>query len=204
MVVAGALLSAACGNVTSGGVGDVEVVLTSDEVVDLQTATLSLLESDPSRQTTVDQIRGTLSVTVRSHARRPNGEFEELTDGPQQVTVSLADPSPIEIVRREVPTGRYEAVRTIFGRIEANVESGLIVDGTPIDGVIPVDLGSLGTLSVVDLTGFDVVDSTPTVIALEMQSRVWLRLVDAALRRVEVDDFRRIFRVRIRQRLGGG
>jgi hypothetical protein len=61
-------------------------------------------------------------------------------------------------------------------------------------------MGSTGTFSVVTLTGFEVVENTPTVVAIEMQSRVWLRLVDAVLRRVDLEDFRRVLRVRVRLR----
>jgi hypothetical protein len=196
----GAVALASCGNVTSGGVGDVEVVLTSGEVIDLSATVQSALVSGIARSTE-DGIQGTLTVRVRSFARRRDGEFEELTDGVQELTLSLQDPEPVEIARRALSAGRYEAVRTFFSRIEAEVTSGLVIDGVPVEGTIPVDLGALGTLSVVDLNGFDVWEGAPTVITLEMQSRVWLRLVNAVARRVDLDDFRRIFRVRIRQDL---
>jgi len=199
-VAVGAGGLAGCGNVTSGGLGEVEVVLSSGEVTDLSTAVQSALVSELPRSTE-DAIQGTLTVRVRSFARRRDGDFEELTDGVQEVTVSLQNPEPVEIARRSLSAGRYEGVRTFFSRIEAEVTGGLVVDGVPVEGTIPVDLGALGTLSVVDLNGFDVWEETPTVIALEMQSRVWLRLVNAVARRVDLDDFRRIFRVRIRQTL---
>ena len=57
-----------------------------------------------------------------------------------------------------------------------------------------------GTVSVVTLTGFEVVEDASTVVAVEMQSRIWLRLVDAAVGSVDLEDFRRIFRVRVRLR----
>ncbi|MEX2465290.1 MAG: hypothetical protein WD995_00175, partial [Gemmatimonadota bacterium] len=80
----------------------------------------------------------------------------------------------------------------MFGRIEANIESGLVIDGTRFVGTVRVDLGPGGTVSLISFNGFEVVEDTPTVVAVEMQSRVWLRLVDATLRRVDLDDFRRI------------
>jgi len=144
-------------------------------------------------------------VRVRSYARRGLDDFVELTDGVQEVTVSLSDPEPVELARRSIPAGSYDAVRTFFGRIEANIESGLVIEGIDIRGTVPVDLGSLGTFSVLTLTGFEVFERLPTVVAIEMQSQVWLRLVDAVLRRVDVEDFRRVLRVRVRVRsaLGG-
>ena len=198
-MVAAVLLSA-CGNVTSGGVGEVEVLLASDEVVELQEVATAMVLADPSLTSHAASIRGTLTVSLRSYARRGIGDFVEITDGVQTVTVSLHDPAPIELARRAMPAGTYDAVRTFFGRIEANIESGLVVDGQVITGPVPVDLGPGGTVSVVTLTGFEVVEDASTVVAVEMQSRIWLRLVDAAVGSVDLEDFRRIFRVRVRLR----
>lgn len=189
-----------CGNVTSGGLGEVEVVLAPDELetlgANVQSLLASTVEAAPG-----DSIRGSLTVRVRSFARRPGGTFEELTDGPQDVTVSLVAPEPVEIARRQLSAGRYDGVRTFFSRIEVDVTDGLVVDGVPVQGTVTVDLGTGGALTVLDETVFEVDDGAPTVIALEMQTRVWLRLVDAVARRVDVTDFRRIFRIRLRKAL---
>jgi hypothetical protein len=196
VALAGAL--GGCGNVTSGGVGEVEVVLAPDEATDLVSSTSALMASVLSGAPG-DSIEGTLTAHVRSFARRPDGTFEELTDGVQVVTVALGERDPVEIARREMSAGRYEAVRTFFGRIEVEVTGGLVVDGVPVEGTVTVDLDSVGTLSVVDLTPFEVWEGSSTVIALEMQARLWLRLVDAVTHRVDVTDFRRIFRLRLQQ-----
>lgn len=193
-----------CGNLTSGGFGEVEVILTSDEVTELQEEARSIVLADAAATSHGSTVEGTLTVRVRSYARRGLGDFVELTDGVQEVTVSLSDPQPVEIARRPLPAGSYDAVRTFFGRIEANIESGLVIDGVDIRGIVPVDLGSTGTFSVVTLTGFEVFENTPTVVAIEMQSRVWLRLVNAVLQRVDLEDFRRVLRVRVRVRSASG
>lgn len=199
------LTAAGCGNVTSGGFGEVEVVLASEEVTDLaQEVTASILaEAEPTSHAST--IQGTLTVRVRSFARRGVGDFVELTDGVQEIVLSLSDPQPVEIARRNMPAGSYDAVRTFFGRIEANIESGLVVDGQEITGVIPVQLGPDGTFSLVTYTGFDVVESSATVVAIEMKSGIWLRLVDAVVRRVSLADFESAIRIRVRLRalLGG-
>jgi hypothetical protein len=158
-----------CGNVTSGGFGEVEVVLTSDEVAELQEAARSMVLADAEATSHGSTVEGTLTVRVRSYARRGPGDFVELTNGVQEVTVSLSHPEPVEIAR---------SVRCLLA----------------------ATMGSTGTFSVVTLTGFEVVENTPTVVAIEMQSRVWLRLVDAVLRRVDLEDFRRVLRVRVRLR----
>lgn len=207
VVLACLLFTGGCGNVTSGGFGDVEVVLSSDEVEELQEAATGMLLAEvglPSTTSHGSNIQGTLTVRVRSFARRGLADFVELTDGVQEVTVSLSDPAPVEIARRSLPAGSYDAIRTFFGRIEATVTGGLIIDGEEVRGTVRVDLGTDGALSVVTVTGFEVWEDAPAVVAIEMQSRVWLRLVDAALGRVDPDDFRRIFRVRVRQRMLSG
>lgn len=200
-----AVLLSACGNVTSGGVGEVEVLLSSEEVAELQETATAMLLADAAGTSHGSSIEGTLTVRVRSYARRGVGDFVELTDGVQEVTLSIGDPDPVQLARRAMPAGTYDAVRTFFERIEADIQRGLVIDGDSITGVIPVDLGSDGTFSAVALTGFDVVEGAETIVAVEMQSRVWLRLVDAVLRRVDIEDFRRVFRVRVRLRtaLGG-
>jgi len=204
VLVLGAGGPVGCGNVTSGGFGDVEVVLSSDEVEEFgQVVSSALLASSPGPQATshLGLIEGTLTIRVRSFARRGLADLVELTDGVQEITVSLSDPQPVEIARIPLPEGRYEGVRTFFGRIEANISRGLVIDGDTIRGTVTVDLGPAGNFSVVTLTPFEVQDGTPTVVAIEMQSRIWLRLVDAVLRRVDLDDFRRVFRVQVRQRI---
>ena len=207
------LALAGCGNITSGGFGEVEVVLTSDEIGDLQTAarastmasalgssTAPSVGSGSAHTSHLPEIEGTLTVRLRTFAQSSLGEAIELTDGVKEVTLSLSDPSPTELARREIPAGRYRGLRTVFGRIEATITGGLVVDGVEVTGTVPVRLGLGDTLSVVSLTGFDVYEDAPTELALEMQSRIWLRLVDATLRRVDLEDFRRIFRIRVRLR----
>lgn len=206
LVLTVALFLSGCGNVTSGGFGDMGVLVSSDEVEDVQTTAASALYAQlgvPAGTSHTDPIVGTLTVRLRSFARRGVGDFVELTDGVQEVTLPLNDPSAVEIARRAVPAGRYDAVRTFFGRIEANIESGLVVDGVPIEGPVTVDLGGEG-FSTVTYTGFDVWEDGPTVVAIDMQSRLWLRLANAVLGRVDLEDFRRIFRVRVRQQILSG
>lgn len=196
-------VAAGCGNVTSGGLGEVEVVMSSGEVeggqttADVMPTVLSEALGGAEATSHLTELRGTLTVRVRSFARARDGTFEEITDGVQEVVLSLEDPQPLEIARRSLPAGPYDAVRTFFGRIEANIEGGLIIDGRLVTGPVRVNLGPGGTLSIVDYTGFEVVEDQPTTIALEMHSRIWLRLADAVLQEVDVEDFRRTFRVRV-------
>lgn len=210
-----------CGNLTSGGFGEVEVVLIPDAVEGLAEAARMALSTGPQAvfpmaatgpvsdvpaasegpaATEGEAIEGILTVWVRSFVRRGDQDWEELTDGFQQLTLSLQDPEPAEVARRSLPEGSYEAVRTVFTRVHAQVIRGLDVNGEPVTGLIRVDLGPEGTLTVVDPVSIEVREREVVRLALEMQSRVWLRLVDAVQRRVAGDEFRQVFRVRVRPR----
>lgn len=198
-LLAGCVLAAAgCGNLTSGGFTEVEVVLSSEEVADLgQEAARGLALAGFVQRPVIE---GTLTVQVRSFARRGEGDWEELTDGLQEITVSLDQSEPVEIARRSLADGRYDAVRTDFSRVEAEVVRGLTVGGEPITGTVRVDLGPEGSLTLVERVNLDVSERDGVLVALEMQSGIWLRLVDPEQRRVLRDDFRQVFRVRTGRR----
>lgn len=204
LALAGSVLVAGCGNVTSGGFGDVEVILSSDEIEDLQETASELIRSEALPTSHAGTIEGSLTVSVRSFALITRDEVVELTDGVQEITLPLDDPTPVELARRDLPAGAYRGLRTFFGRIEANIVRGLDVNGEEIIGTVRVDLGQDGALTVTSLQTFEVIEEAATTVAIEMQSGIWLRLVDAVVRRVDLEDFRRIFRVRVRQRVSSG
>lgn len=192
-----AVLLSACGNVTSGGAGDMEVMVTSDEMAETQGPAASMLLAEAERTAHGSSLEGTLTVRMRSYARTGAGDLIELTDGVQEVTLSLSDPAPIELAQRRMPAGSYGGVRIVFERIQANVTSGLTLNGVGFSGLVTVDLGAGGKFSTETGTGFDVVEDASTVVAIEMRSPVWLQFVNSVLRRVDVDDFRQALRVRV-------
>ncbi len=207
LALAGGGLAGGCGNLTSGGFGEVEVVLTPhavEKVVDAVRRTapeaqlVAPFSSRAGPEADGDAIEGILIVWVRSFARRGPRDWEELTDGFQQLTLSLQDPEVAEVARRSLPEGGYEAVRTVFARVHAQVIRGLDVNGEPVTGLVRVELGPDGTLTVEEPIPFHLRERERVRLELEMQSRVWLRLVDAVQRRVGGEEFRQVFRVRVR------
>lgn len=212
------LLAGACGNLTSGGFGEVEVVLTSQALDEVENTVAHALgpafASDAGGAHPVTPnllspappgLEGTLVVRLRSFALNGAGERVELTDGLQEVTLSLRDPAPVELARRDLPDGEYRGIRTVLERIEAQVVRGLDVGGSPVTGTIVVEMGPSGALEILTEAPFRVRSGEGTQVALEMRSEVWLRLADAARRRVPGDVFREIFRVRVGGRgLGRG
>jgi hypothetical protein len=185
-----------CGNVTSGGVGEVEVLLSSD-VVDDAAALAAAIESEA--------LTGTMRVTLRSFVWDGEGElgdgrgeagWVELTAGPQEVEVALEDPAPVEVARATLPAGEYRAVRTVFGRVRVNVEGGLTVEGEEITGEIEVAIGSEG-LFVVEEWGVTVREGDALPLLLEMGVRAWIGRLDRATRSVDGEELEREFRVRV-------
>ncbi len=212
-----------CGDVTSGGVGEIEVLLVADS---LPAATPSADAASPASpgpssgtsaapapsgavgvhifgrlNPAMDSLRleGTLTAQVRSFIRRErSNDWIEITDGPQEVVLALEGEEQRIVAQGTVPAGRYVGARTIFGRIEAEVIRGLRVDGEPIVGKIPVLLGPAGRIDVVEPSLFlDIAEGGSVSLAIEMNSRIWLRLTDRPERNVGEGDFRGAVRIRV-------
>jgi hypothetical protein len=189
LALATTLLAACGGNVTSGGFGEVEVLLSSDAAEELQGIARVLAPTGH------EPLVGTLSVTVRSFVREGGSRWIEVTDGPQEITVPLEDPTPVVVARATFPEGDYDAVRTLFGRIRVHIESGLVVGGEPVVGEVRVEVGLDGIL-VMEERGIRVDREGTSPVLLEMRARRWLPFVDRERRLVEGPDFRREFRIR--------
>ncbi len=191
--IAGLVLAllAGCGDLTSGGAGEVDVAITSGEV---DPGTGERLLGDAA-------LEGTLSVQLRVFVQREGGSWVELTDGVQEVELSLASAEPIEVARRSIREGRHDRVRMVFGRVEALVVRGLSVEGDTITGRVPVDLGVEGRLELERELQFDVRGGEPVEILLELKAADWLRRLDiqacrASSCRVDEADFEDELRVR--------
>lgn len=186
----GGLAAAGCGNLTSGGVGDVEVYASADDPAALQ--------SGPPGAAQTDAIEGTLTLQVRSYVLTEDDTWVELTDGPTETTVDLQGVQQPRIAVRAVGAGRYRRVRSVFGRVTAQVERGLIVDGEPVVGEVRVRLGNGDVVTVEEDLVFDVEDGGTQRLLLDLNAQLWLRLVDRLERRVDTGDFRDAVRTRVR------
>jgi hypothetical protein len=178
----------ACGELTSGGVGDVEVWATAD---DQGTASASAppgsgavvpaagweSQGTPSAagSRAIAAATGVLTAQLRTYLRSDlTGEWIEITEGVRDLTLDLDGSSERRVGVRILDGGRYTGFRVVFQRVEANVTSGLIVAGIPIVGLVSVDLGAQGTLTVersvlIDLEARDNVD-----VVLDMGASTWL------------------------------
>lgn len=195
----GALLLGGCGNLTSGGLGDVEVIVAVDSVpsgdfVSGQLADLGVLPSHSSGfarapQVPPEPVQGTLTVRVQVYVRRGSARWIEVTDGVQEVEMPLVGGDPVTLAEKAVPTGPYAAMRTVFRRVEADVQSGLVVDGVAVTGPILVDLGTEESLVVDRPVELEVSEGTRSSLAVDLHTTRWLRLLDRDRKRVRQEDF---------------
>jgi hypothetical protein len=198
-MLVGALLLGGCGNLTSGGLGDVEVIVAVDSVpsgdfVSGQLADEGVFPSHSSSfarapQVPPEPIRGTLTVRVQVYVRRGSARWIEVTDGVQEVEMPLVGGDPVALAEKNVPTGPYTAVRTVFRRVEADVQSGLEVDGVAVTGPIPVDLGAEDHLVVDRPIELEVSEGARSSLAMDLHATRWLRLLDRDRKQVRQEDF---------------
>jgi hypothetical protein len=173
MALAVALLLAGCGELTSGGAGEVEIEIVADTVPFGAAAS---------------PLQGTLTVGVQVFARRGTRSFE-LTDGPQELDLPLAGAATVLVSRKTLPSGRYRGERLVFRKVEADVEGGLEVNGEPFVGEVAVDLGSGDALEIPWEVEIVLPEDGLVAIVLEMRAPRWLRLLDPELRRVSRQGF---------------
>lgn len=183
-----------CGNLTSGGVGEVDLYAAGDDP--------AAAGSSPTAPRMAPQqsapIEGTLSLQIRSYIQSEGGDWIELTDGPTEVTVDLQGAQQSRIAGRAVTAGGYRRVRSVFGRVHAQVERGLLVDGEPVVGEVRVRLGNGDMITVEEPLVFELADGEAASLLLDLNAQLWLRLVDRIERRVATRDFSDVVRTRVR------
>jgi hypothetical protein len=171
--VGGTFFLGACGDLTAGGAGEVEIEIISDTV-------------GVSAVTT--PIEGTLTVGVQIYARQGLRQVE-LTDGIQELDLPLAGGASTVVSRRSIPAGRYRGERIVFRKVEADVEDGLEVGGVPFLGAVAVELGPGDRIEIPWSVDLSVTESAVSSLVLEMRAPRWLRLLQADLRRVSRESF---------------
>jgi hypothetical protein len=203
------LLSAllgACGELTSGGVGEVEVWATADDPQGSPSASAPPTSSAvvPAAQAREDAeetaaAEGQLIAQLRAYIRADlTGEWIEITEGVRDITLDLNGSSERRAGVRFLDSGRYSGFRVVFQRVEATVTSGLIVGGVPILGPVRVDLGSQGTVTVERGLVLEVDASADQDIVLDLNASTWLPLLSLSTRTVSATSFASAVGVRLR------
>jgi hypothetical protein len=192
VALAAAAIAAGCGNLTSGGFGGLEVLVAADSVVlssaEYATAAVVPVPGRSSDQTT-SQLEGRLVMRIMVFAMSGRDDFVEVTSGVREIVLPLSGGAPSILTRKELPAGRYLAIRTVFLQVEAVVESGLVdPDGQPVRGAVRVELGPDARLVVdtpIDLT---ISEGRDARIKVDLHTQRWIRLLNAQ-RQVQSSDF---------------
>jgi len=203
------------GNLTSGGLAEVEVFVAGDDVPDgAQGAPAGAAHPDPPTMwaaadavavsqdfsTPNSRVQGTVTAGLQLFLLGPNREWVEVTDGPQEITVDLRSSGENRLARRSVSAGRYIRVRTVLRRVEAQVLGGLVIDGLPFLGPVRVELGSGEGLILEEPTFLELREGEEERLVVALNSQLWLRLVARSLGegRVQGQALRQAVRVRTR------
>jgi hypothetical protein len=160
----------ACSDVLGGGFGDLSVLVANG--VD------AAGEEGPT---------GSLHTRLQVYVREATGFWSEVTTGELTVTLPLEGTAAVEVVSRRVNIGLYPNMRVVFHSVEADVVDGLVIDGTPVTGVVTVQLPSPLTLErpialVVD-------EREPMDIVIEMNAHEWLEAATGDDRQVASEIF---------------
>lgn len=203
-------LTLACGNLTAGGArGEAAVVVSGDAESSEGASAARLASAEPAPAMAsspavpvlgggTGKARGSLRTTLRVFLESEGGDLVPLTDGDRSAEVDLRGETEAELSTAELDPGLYPRVRVVFTEIEATVESGLEIDGLPLQGKVRVGGEALDSLVVERNVDVEVPEGGRVEVLLDMNSTAWLNAASPALRTVAEAIFRERLEIRIR------
>lgn len=196
-VTALALVTAACGNVTVGGFGNVTVSVTGDAADPLPQPTLlssSAGLSSPSHpgpqpsSHEAEDAEGEVEVDFTLAIVSETGAVVSLGQDDIRVRLDLQGVDEAEAVEAVVPSARYTELRMTFTHIKVEVEAGLIINGQEIVGEVRVELED-PELIVSRPVDIDVLDGTIVELLVDLNTPAWLAAVDPVTRTIDASVF---------------
>lgn len=221
------LLLSGCGDLTSGGYGEVEVTVLSDQIVTegagASLLTMGIAPSSPSEDpwtalepapltalTGLERFErsnqlgdaesaavGNLRLRTRVFLRRGPRGWIEVTPGLRELNLALHEGGEGVLANSRIPAGRYDAVRVDFRFVEAQVEEGLLIQGDTVRGPISVTIPSEGATMIFPLR-VNVSSDERTSLLLEIRAQRWLQKVNRFGRTVTREDFEAEIRLGVR------
>ncbi|MEX2529612.1 MAG: hypothetical protein WD960_02480 [Gemmatimonadota bacterium] len=163
----------ACGNLTAGGVAEVEVVIASDEggTEELRGVRASLA-SGPVRIGPAAGLDGSFQLEVSVSLLNAAGEEVGLTEGVQTVEGTLGSGSRVDLTVTGVPSGSYTGFRATFHRVEAEVSD--LPGGGPASGSARVDL-STAPVTVQAERQLDLEEGDRVRLVVDLRTGAWLQ-----------------------------
>jgi hypothetical protein len=204
------LLTSGCGDLTAGGLGEVEVYATADEGGSPSGTSADNRAAGPRGSPAAGgrapasaehgaaaegQLIARLQVYLRSEE---DGQWLELTDGIRDLTLDLSGGAERRVAVRFVSTGRYSRLRVVFHDVEAFVTGGLIVGGLPFTGTVTVDFGAEGTLDVEREVLLEIERDDAVDLLLNLNADAWLPTLSLVTRTVAAVELESALGVRVR------
>jgi hypothetical protein len=178
-----------CGNLTAGGLNGVAEVAVSGDVPGTLSPALPVGTGPTlAAANDHDSPEGEVEVEFQLFLERANGKSVPLSDDDIRVRVDLRGRQEADVVNRAVPAVRYTGLRIVFTEIEAEVDSGLVIDGQVVSGAVRVELED-ATLTVVKPLALEIEDGERVQLLIDLNASIWLQAVDPDLKRVAEDFF---------------
>jgi hypothetical protein len=206
-VAACALVLAGCGDLTAGGLGEVEIYATADDTGSTPSAMATpsaharrSSSSAPSATSPAASVfDGLLVAQMQVYLQNDmSGQWVELTEGVRDLTLELRGGLERRVAVRFVDSGRYTRLRVVFRKVEASVTGGLVVGGVPLTGLITVDLGAQGALTVEREMLLEVERDESVDVVMDLNVDVWLPTVSVLTRTVAAAALQGALAVRVR------
>lgn len=203
LVLSGA---AGCGNLTAGGFGEAVVVVSGDDPA----PTPALVSSDaglvspqssflagPAATDGVDDTpEGQLEAELLVYLVGEDGALWALNDDVLEVRVDLKGVEQDETLPRQLPAQVYTELRLVFLEIEVQVDAGLIINGTPVTGIIDIEIED--SLTVNRALALDIGPEDRAEIFVDLNAADWLLAVDPVTLLVDPTVFAELITVTVR------
>ncbi len=198
----------ACGNVTAGGIGTANLLVSGDALTAFPT---QMATSVRGAESPGDASPETPFRFAKSEHDRPEGEIEveflpfliaedstlvQLTDGEVRVRVDVEGAREWEAASRAVTARRYVGLRIVFVEIEAEIDAGLIINGEPVTGAIDVEIETI--LTVDKSVAVEIADAQVVDLVMDLNAADWLQAVDPTTSSVSPEVFANLINVFVR------
>lgn len=189
-----------CGNLTAGGLtGEAEVAVSGD-VPGTQGSGDRIDPMPPSfvaAASSDNEPEGEVEVEFLLFLEGADGTSLALSDEEIRVRVDLRGRQEADVVSRQIPSKRYTGLRIVFTEIEAEVDSGLVINGQVISGAVEVRLEDI-SLTVLRPLSLEVGEGERMLLLIDLNAAVWLEAVNPDLNQVAEDFFAEALNVVVR------
>lgn len=183
------VLTAGCGNLTAGGFGEAEVTASGNAESGTAAPTgparaaIQDESAGPRAVGVAGSLVGTLEVELTLSLVAADGSSVALTPGaPVLAELDLAGGEE-RVALERVAVGAYTALRMVLTSVQADVVSGLLIDGLPFTGPVSVVLPG-GTLAVERPLAMEVREDERVTLLVDFDADAWLTELDPLTRTV--------------------